>query len=320
MKDWRTDLLHSMGYKPTKANLRFLANWQRWEGGHTNNSARFNWLNTTHGDGESINSVGVKRFGSYDQGIRATAETLMNGRYQDILDGLQSGDPFHSNIGAGLQVWVSGRPNGNPGYAQKVLGGRVSSTGSPSPARAPRPAQAPKAPAALQGESDWQWTMDFVFGEKDPEFAALMRSLPDPTVAVADPGPTRVAQRDVGKEMRATGKVLSVSPTWEGTHVTDNLDWNNGRKTARDIMAAAGTTVLAPESGTVVRWGGAQGGQAMYFMSDSGHLYWLGHIDSMAQVGTRVKRGQRLALISADHAAPHLHIDRYYGKNPGRFT
>jgi len=147
-----------------------------------------------------------------------------------------------------------------------------------------------------------------------------MASLPDPEWSIADPGPTRAARQDFKGEMKTNGKTLQLNPTWNPTHVTDGLDWNNGKKTAVDIMGAAGTAVLAPENGTVVRWGSAQGGQALYFMSDSGHLYWMGHIDGMAQVGTKVKRGGRIAVISADHAAPHVHIDRYYGDDPGRYT
>jgi murein DD-endopeptidase MepM/ murein hydrolase activator NlpD len=96
---------------------------------------------------------------------------------------------------------------------------------------------------------------------------------------------------------------------WKGTHVTDNLDWNGGAKTAVDIMAKPGTPVGAPEDGTIVRHGSAQGGSSLYFQGRSGKMYWLGHIDSMAPVGTTVRANQRIALISADHAAPHLHID-----------
>jgi len=102
-----------------------------------------------------------------------------------------------------------------------------------------------------------------------------------------------------------TGIVPGTS--WTGTHVTDNLGW--GTKTAEDIMAKPGTPVGAPEDGEVVRWGSAQGGQALYFQGVSGKLYWLGHIDGMAPVGTRVRANQQIAVVSADHASPHLHID-----------
>lgn len=93
-----------------------------------------------------------------------------------------------------------------------------------------------------------------------------------------------------------------------GSHVTDGLGW--GTRTAIDIMAAPGTPVGAPTSGRIVRHSSAQGGEAMWFLGDNGLMYWLGHIDRMLPPGTRVKRGQTIAHISADHRAPHLHIDR----------
>jgi hypothetical protein len=104
--------------------------------------------------------------------------------------------------------------------------------------------------------------------------------------------------------------LLIPGTSWKGTHVTDGLDWNHGQKTAVDIMARAGTQVGAPEAGTIIRHGSAQGGQALYFKADSGHLYWMGHLDDLGPVGEHFDRGARIALISADHPAPHLHIDR----------
>ena len=106
-----------------------------------------------------------------------------------------------------------------------------------------------------------------------------------------------------------TGGVLNPGMSWKGTHVTDGLDWNNGQKTAVDILAPAGTPVAAPEAGRVVRWGSAQGGEAMYFKGKSGRMYWLGHIDDRLPVGKRVKAGGILARISSHHETPHLHID-----------
>jgi hypothetical protein len=97
---------------------------------------------------------------------------------------------------------------------------------------------------------------------------------------------------------------------WKGTHVTDGLDWNDGRQTAVDIMARAGTPVGAPEAGTIIRHGSAQGGQALYFKGDSGSLYWLGHIEDLGPIGHHYDRGGVIATISPHHAHPHLHIDR----------
>ena len=107
---------------------------------------------------------------------------------------------------------------------------------------------------------------------------------------------------------RAALNIGTYDPS-KGTHVTDGLGW--GTKTAQDIMAKPGTVVKAWTSGTVKRLGSAQGGQSMYFMADDGKEYWLGHVDGKFSLpsGTRVKAGDVLTRISADHANPHLHID-----------
>lgn len=179
MSDWRKDLLGALGSPATPANLQFLTTWQRYEGGHTNNAARFNWLNTTHGTGPGINSVGVKRFASYDQGIRYTAETLLNGRYDDIIDGLKRGDP--SGASAGLQTWVSGRPNGNPAYAQKILGAAPT---APLPVRATAVARKVKAkvaalpPKSVSPNADWDVAMKMIF-EDDPEMGEILAQADD---------------------------------------------------------------------------------------------------------------------------------------------
>jgi cell wall-associated NlpC family hydrolase len=178
MNDWRKALLGTLNFKPTPQNLTFLDTWQRWEGGHTNNTARFNWLNTTRGDGPAINSVGVKRFSSFQQGIQSTAETLMNGRYQDILDGLASGDPYSKDVAAGLQVWVSGRPDGNPKYAQKVLG---QAAATPLPRRAAAAARKVKRDiqvAAANPDTNWDKTLRLIFDD-DPEMAEILAGMDD---------------------------------------------------------------------------------------------------------------------------------------------
>ena len=179
MTDWRKALLGSLGFKATPQNLQFLSTWQRWEGGHTNNSARFNWLNTTHGEGPKINSVGVRSFGSFQAGIQNTAETLLNGRYGDILDGLASGDPYSSNIDRGLQVWVSGRPDGNPGYAAKVLGRAAP---PPKPARARATVQTKKLQFGGPTGKNPQWdrAMAMIFAD-DPEMVEIMQGMDDKT-------------------------------------------------------------------------------------------------------------------------------------------
>lgn len=123
--DWKIALLSSLGAPLTKQNLRFLSNWQRWEGGHTNNSASFNWLNTTSGESyPSINSVGVRAFPDFQTGIDYTKQTLLNGRYNNIVAGLRSGNPYKFPVSNDLSVWVSGSPTKGLKYAKKVLGSK----------------------------------------------------------------------------------------------------------------------------------------------------------------------------------------------------
>jgi len=126
------------------------------------------------------------------------------------------------------------------------------------------------------------------------------------TMAVATP--PEVTEPETPNDLPAKGMVVT-SKGWTPTHVTDGLGW--GTKTAADIMAAPGTPVGAPESGVVVKLGSAQGGQSMYFQGDSGKTYWLGHIDGEYSLppGTRVRGNETVSRVSADHAAPHLHID-----------
>ena len=107
-------------------------------------------------------------------------------------------------------------------------------------------------------------------------------------------------------------KMLVLPTGWKGTHTTSGLGWGN--MTAEDIMARAGTQVGAPEPGVVKYFHptGAQGGGSMLFDPDApGGDYWLGHIAQGLPAGTRIKRrGQRIAYVSSDHPAPHVHIDR----------
>jgi len=291
MADWRNELLGVIDAPASPKNLQFLSNWQRWEGGHTNNNARFNWLNTTMnapGAVFSINNVGVKSFDSQQAGINALAATLMNGRYDDIVRALRQGNPYASDISAGLQVWVSGSPTGNPGYAQKVLGG----TGAPK-AALPQGGRGPKGNLGLAPAPPGDvWEEVF---KDDPKFLRTLGMFG--------------SQNDEGRRSSyTTGKNLPLPSAWKGTHVTDNLGW--GTKSAIDIMGKPGTPLGAPENGTIFSHGSAQGGESMYFHSDSGYEYWIGHIDNMLPEGTRVKKGQVFAAISADHPRPHAHLDR----------
>lgn len=313
MADWRKAMLRRIGAPVTAQNLRFLSGWQRWEGGHTHNSASYNWLNTTHGPGSRINSVGVKAFPDFDTGIRSLAETLQNGRYDDIVHGLMTGNPFKGNLDAGLSTWVSGSPTARLDYARKVMGGKS----SPAPARGgggPAPVRSLMASPALPKPPEPPGLPDDLLYDVWGDLAPLFKRLTAPAAPVAAPRATPAGgggrtAGERGHRAEVVGDTLVLPTEWKSTHVTDGLS-GEGFRSAIDIMGKAGTPVGAPESGQIVRWGSAQGGQSIWFKADSGRMYWIGHTDNLAKPGTRVKRGQVIARISADHPRPHVHLDR----------
>jgi hypothetical protein len=91
--EWAADLLRRMDLPVTRENLAALVAWQRAEGGHVHNTARFNPLNTTYdrpGD-HPVNSVGVRAYRNRASGLHATELTLRNGLYGPVLRALRNG-------------------------------------------------------------------------------------------------------------------------------------------------------------------------------------------------------------------------------------
>lgn len=137
---------------------------------------------------------------------------------------------------------------------------------------------------------------------------ALQLSYEDQSLREAPKAPAAVPDPN-NKTFSAPEGSLQLPTKWMGTHVTDRLGW--GTKTAEDIMGDPGTAVLSPEDATVVYFHptGAQGGGSMLLRTPTGREYWLGHIANGLKPGTRVRRGQQIALISGDHPRPHVHLD-----------
>jgi hypothetical protein len=88
-RQFAVDLLTQLGMPQTTENIRAVVAWQEAEG----TRASFNPLATTQrSDGATdFNSVGVKNYTSYAQGLAATVTTLRNGRYDEILAALRDG-------------------------------------------------------------------------------------------------------------------------------------------------------------------------------------------------------------------------------------
>ena len=195
-------------------------------------------------------------------------------------------------------------------YADAVLSGR--NAAKFLDADAAKPAGGLKPPMGsftkLPGAMSTSELAKFLWPE-DKDFWQLAKKLETPgqtfnTGTGNQPSLGGVGGAAYQEEQR--GKVFVPGSAWKGSHVTDGLDWNGGQQTAADIMKPAGTPIGAPESGRIVRHGSAQGGSSLYFLSDAGHLYWMGHIENALPVGTKVRRGEpdRGRLLEARSAAP----------------
>lgn len=151
--DWRDAYLRALGVKPSPGARDRLAQWQRWEGGHTNNSAKNNYMNTKQSMPGSYDAIGngVQGYKTLAQGAQAFAKTMHNGNYPNMQAWIASGqgDPSHD-----LQVWVGGPGAvGSPSavaYAQKVLGTSGAETSGRTSAAPTGPQTAKGVP---QGES-----------------------------------------------------------------------------------------------------------------------------------------------------------------------
>lgn len=131
--DFVTALLGKLGAPYNPENQRFLNAWVRAEG----TKAAFNPLATTQTMGAPNNfntlggGIGVQNYPDFSTGLRATAKTLLNGRYGPIVSGLRSG----SATAAQLAQAVADSPWGTGRGVLNVLG----SPGAAVPASTPPP-------------------------------------------------------------------------------------------------------------------------------------------------------------------------------------
>ena len=140
------DLIERLGGKPSPGAEKLFNSWQRWEGGHTANSATWNPLNlTAPGSGlPTINSVGVVALPSEQAGVMRTAKLLQSG-YPSIAKALATGKVNFQDPGlqADFNRWLTGkRTPGMSQYVSKI----ASSFGAPVPAGAGQVGAAPPAP------------------------------------------------------------------------------------------------------------------------------------------------------------------------------
>jgi len=87
---WATDVLTALGMPVTQQNMTAMTAWAKAEG----TAAAFNPIATTQSaaGATNFNSVGVKNYTTYGDGVAATVKTLTNGRYGNILAALSAGN------------------------------------------------------------------------------------------------------------------------------------------------------------------------------------------------------------------------------------
>jgi murein DD-endopeptidase MepM/ murein hydrolase activator NlpD len=128
--EFATSLLAGLGAPLTEGNVKALTTWMRFEGGHWKNSASYNPLNTTLTvpGSKSMNSVGVKAYANWNEGLQATISTLTGAKadargYTAIVDALRSGTDPNSVLNAvNNSAWLSGKTN-SPGYKFPTIKG-----------------------------------------------------------------------------------------------------------------------------------------------------------------------------------------------------
>jgi hypothetical protein len=113
--------------------------WEGREGGNWHNSAAYNPLNTTQPEpgystfrstGQGAANIGIYK--NWQQGLKATADTLNNGRYGDILSALRSGHGLGGNL-KGLGTWSGGGYTSITGDTPVASGGTQISPGTIQP-------------------------------------------------------------------------------------------------------------------------------------------------------------------------------------------
>lgn len=108
---WTRDLLHRLGVPGSYYNALAIISQAQAEGG----SAKFNPLNTTREapGATDYNSVHVKNYTSYEQGLTATVATFQQANMKPLMTALKSGKSSAAYWTAlGLTPWGTRPPAG----------------------------------------------------------------------------------------------------------------------------------------------------------------------------------------------------------------
>ena len=128
---WAKDFLTRLGAPITASNVQAITAWETAEG----TKAAYNPLATTQGGyaGETtFNSVGVKNYASYQDGLDANVQVINNGLYTNILAALHQGDERPGGRAGGRELSVG------YGHGRRASAGRRTLETTFPAARRPR--------------------------------------------------------------------------------------------------------------------------------------------------------------------------------------
>jgi murein DD-endopeptidase MepM/ murein hydrolase activator NlpD len=333
---WQADIIKGLGGEHSASAEHLLGAWQQWEGGGTANNASFNPLNTTRGDYQKINSVGVSAFPDWKTGIAETVGTLSG--YPALSEALRTGVVDFKNpaLQADFNKWLTGKATpGMTPYVAKIARSfgqdvplsetRAATNSAPPPA----PVQA-KVAAPQTGRVSF---MDIALGKKsimDMFFQkSAPASTPPPASAPAVPPPAGAGQPGwtVGPSGSGWTKLTGAkagSPTLGGEHGGEHGTSGLPGYSGVDYFAKPGSPAVAPVTGTVVRLSGhdpklgavegAGGplGWSVYIEGNDGHSYYLTHMGSrVVKPGQKVRQGQPIGTVANYDKygrASHIHM------------
>lgn len=324
-RTFAVSLLKKLNIPANSQNVRALVGWERAEGGHWNNNARYNPLNTTQpepGAGNTGTQGNIKVYRNWDQGLNATVETLRNGRYGNILQALRSGNAGQVAQAIGSSPWGT-----SASLIQRVIGGTPGQPVSAGALGGQKPAK-PKQQVGAGGAGRAAKLAAFSAYAANPHLPGasteLALSLLSAQRQAQQPAPNAPKPRTPPSSGPAAGAKKG-DPVLHGTgvggaHQTAGLPGYP----ARDYFAPAGSAAVAPVTGRVfklsghdpklgpVEGAGGPLGWSVYIHGTDGRDYYLTHMGSRnVRVGETVRQGQKIGTVANYHSygrPDHIHL------------
>lgn len=131
---WARDFLTAIGAPASQQNVNAVVNWETMESG--GGGGLFNPLNSVLGapGASDVNSVGVKNYTSYKQGIQASVSTFTQSQWAGVVNGFRANNPSAAQaaLNAEYATWGGGPINILGGSGANVTGTGGGSAGGAS--------------------------------------------------------------------------------------------------------------------------------------------------------------------------------------------